>query len=178
MPLVNVGRAVRLARERHFLPHQRAGQRGVVETLIAIEAGGFREVGPMGIELEIEGVIKAPAAAPQEFDAELPRRLGEFVEALAGNAEVFEEMPGEIRRGALADADDADGWAAHDPHLELGDSPLDGYGGDETGAAGAEDEDVLDHGFGSIDCLGMDLVEVSPRTGQRRNRVSGAQQTA
>jgi len=147
---MHIGRSIRLPGKGHVVPHQRAGQTGVGEILIAVKPGRPLQIRIVRIELQVERVVEAAARAPQETDAEFPGRLREFVEAFPRDAEILEEMPREIRCGALTDADHADGLAAHHLHAELGDLAFDGNRGDETGAAATEDEDVLDHGFGFL----------------------------
>ncbi len=79
------------------------------------------------------------------MNAHFPRGVGDFVEMFFADFEVVEEEAWELRGGAFADADDADLRAADDADGEMGNFAFEGDGGEESGAACAEDEDGFDH---------------------------------
>ena len=146
VPALDVRAAVGLARESLAVPHEGARHARAAEFFIAVITIRHGQIAPLGVELLVERVVEAPARSPQEADAQLPRRLGEFVKAFPADAEVIEEVLGKIRGRAFAHADHADLRAAHDADGDLRELAPERDGGDESGAARAEDEDVLNHG--------------------------------
>ncbi len=145
VPALDVGAAVGLAGEGFALPHEGGGDAGVAEVLVAVVAVAGGEVAELLVELVVKRVIEPAARTPLEADAELPCGLGHGVEMFPVDAEILEEMFGEVWGGPLADADDAKLGAAHDADGELGEFAFQRECREEACAAGAEDEDVANH---------------------------------
>src|SRR5690606_30906632 len=140
--------------------HERGGDVAPLEVFIAIKAVWPGQIGPMAIELWGERVIEPAARSPQEADADFPSGLGARIKHLPADAQIIEEMLGKIRRGAFSHSDDTQLRTANDTDIQRRDFPLERDGCDETGAAGPEHEEVLNH-------LGGRCVEVSTRELER-----------
>ena len=106
-------------------------------------AGAFLHALVPRIHFVAEDEVEVRPRAPDEANAQLPRRLGDFVKTFDRQLEKFVQMKRHGGGRALTDADDAKLLGAQDGHVQLRMRRLDGDCRKKSRAAAAEDENLL-----------------------------------